>query len=48
MTNDVLNTYLLKKQQEEIIELRTRVKFWRDLCSKLSMPIEKKPKKNGK
>ena len=44
MNNGVLNTMLLKQQQERIIELEQKVKFYRDLCSKLSMPIKKEKK----
>jgi len=44
MTNGTLNTYLLKKQQEEILELTTQLEFFMNLCKELSAPIEKPEK----
>ena len=41
MTNDVLNTKLLKSQQLEIEQLKRDTVFWKDLCKKLSQPITK-------
>ena len=41
MTNAQLNMYLLKEQQARIEELKKENEYFRDLCSKLSQPIDK-------